>query len=249
MSRRSRLLRTLALGLVLLLPSGVPAAEAEALPRVFAVVVPGPGAEGLDSIGLLDALLLAGDTPWVGAEALIIPGAAGHALGRRLHRGRIDTTIVAPDLLEEAGFTLLGAWGRLRDDPGVDLAAFAQARRSSHTRPGAVLHLGCSLGDATCDAVARQAIAELADAAANGDLAVFLSVPPSGAPARGALWVAGRDVDPHAPVRFRLIDFAPMLLYLTGHPLPSKIDGAPVIEVLRKDVRFRRPPRFVGGRS
>lgn len=248
MRRRSRLLSTVALGLHLLVPAAASAADAEALPRVFAVVVPGPGADGLDSIGVLDALLLAGDTPWVGAEALIIPGAAGHALGRRLHRSRIDTTIDAPDLLHQAGFTLLGAWGRVVDDPAVDLAAFAQARRSSGAGTGVVLHLGCSLGNDACNAVARQAIAELAGAAADGDLAVFLSVPPSGAPARGALWVAGRDVDPYAPVRFRLIDFAPMLLYLTGHPLPSKIDGSPVIEVLRKDVRFRRPPRFVGGR-
>lgn len=216
--------------------------------RVFAVVAPGPNADGLAAAGLLAPLLAATDVAWVGADALVIPGARGAALGRRLHTGKIVAPRTAPDLLSAAGFESIGSWESPSPTVAADVERFALRQRQPTGKPGHVLYLGCAWSTPTCSAAAQSAVATILAASAAGDVGILLSIPPAGAPARGAIWVGGDDIDPQAALRFRLIDFAPMLLHLTDQVLPADIDGTPALELWREDARFRHPPRFVGGR-
>lgn len=219
---------------------------------VVAIVLRGPSLEQLEAARVLDRMR-ASTQPWAASDLSIIPGAAGDLLWRRIETGMIRPVETSPNFAS-MNVPVVGSWSA-DADASVDRSHMDElAARPDRWVDAPVIVLSCAaavgaLEKDDCRAVIDEAIELAEKIGAGGGTGVVLSVPPSGAPARGAVWVASRHLKSAPRFRFREIDLLPLLLYLRGNSLPVSLEGVPGIDLLSGEFMFHRPVRFAGGSS
>jgi hypothetical protein len=260
-SWRSRLWPALALllGCAVMLAGGWATGAPHAVGRepAIAVLVPAPGPDGLEALGLLDRLRRPNvpEIRWLGGALIEIPGASGYQLWRRAITGRIDPQADAVDLLERGDIQVYGDWYDPAD-AARDREHLANARASldaaTDRELGAVVLLSCSrqavdLAAGACRETFLEAVTLLEDAARRGGTGVLLGIPVRGFPQIGTVWAIGPNIQEGVDFRFRMIDLAPTMLRLLGRPVPPILDGGPSYDMTRFEQLFHRPLRWVGG--